>query len=489
MPDPQNDQSADQQQGPWTKYGAAPPSGDGGPWSKYAGTAAPETPDPLETGEGMIENAAGQAQDNATRALKVNKLTGNTQLEEEDSPSLAGAAPLDRRVAAGMNPATSLEYGVERPSRAQNQAGTRQAVKDATSVLGATVLPGVAPEIGLLGRAGLAGVGAAAGNSVGQGITGEYPLSKDALEESGTTGATTGLTDLLLGAPNALARTKMGRSFINESLGATGRDVTYGNPANALLDNDIKSVRTGDIEKVKAAGGDLTKAGGPIAKSRLGGVSSKIEELQPQLQAELGKATGMIKVSDAIDKPLNDALDDIANDRAMTQSEKDAAVKQLGELQQSLKEGLGPDITAQQANEIKGQVGKQAEFQRKSAVPPNDRVLKAYRQVYGTLNDEINSVSPGAARINKQLTNLHAAQGDLLNLSRNEEVSRGAGGMRAKTGNTALGALESTAGRILPLVAPISRRAEPLAPLAAIRATRMLKPLDEEDEGRPLENR
>src|SRR5271157_2096873 len=53
-------------------------------------------------------------------------------------------------------------------------------------------------------------------------------------------------------APAAL-ESKLARSWINRSLGATARDVTYGNPAKAMLDENLKAATTGDIEAYKTA--------------------------------------------------------------------------------------------------------------------------------------------------------------------------------------------------------------------------------------------
>ena len=41
--------------------------------------------------------------------------------------------------------------------------------------------------------------------------------------------------------------------MINQSLGAQTRDITYGNPAKALIDEGIHDVATGDFEADKGA--------------------------------------------------------------------------------------------------------------------------------------------------------------------------------------------------------------------------------------------
>jgi hypothetical protein len=252
-----------------------------------------------------------------------------------------------------------------------------------------------------------------------------------------------GLSDALFGALPALSETKLGRSFVNESVGATGRDVIYGNPATAINDEGITSPFTGDIEKVKAAGGNLTAAGG-----RLGQVAQRVSELQPQLNQALSQSTKAIPVADVIDKPLTDAMNDIIGNSAMTDPEKMAAIGQLGGLQASLKEGLGADISPLKANQLKNLVGSRVRWNGQNAV--GDEVKPAYKAVYGALKEAVNNAVPEVADLNERLTNLYAAQDDLVRLARNEEVSRGAGAMRGTIGTSVLGKLESAAGRFIP---------------------------------------
>ena len=94
----------------------------------------------------------------------------------------------------------------------------------------------IAPEAGLLVRSLLSGAGAGVGTSVGQAIGGQNPFTKDSATEAAINASLFGVTDFAAGAVPAIAKSKLGRSFINESMQATGRDVIYGNPAKALLE-------------------------------------------------------------------------------------------------------------------------------------------------------------------------------------------------------------------------------------------------------------
>lgn len=307
---------------------------------------------------------------------------------------------------------------------------------------------------GTLAQMGIqGGIGAATG--AGSAATDENAKAEDIINGALVGGASGVGGALLGGAPGAIAKTKFGRSLINESVGATGRDVIYGNPAKALLDEGIITPTTGDIEAVKAGKG-LIDAGG-----RLGAVSQRLMQLQPQVNSALAASTKTIPIADAVDKPLMDAFNEITANRAMTAAEKQAAISQLGDLQQSLHAGLGSDITPLQANQLKNQIGARVRWTGTNQV--GDEVKPAYKAVYASLKDAVNNAVPEVADLNERLTNLHAAQDDLLTLSRNEEVGRGRGVLRGTIGTTAFGALESGAGRVLPGAAAAGRFIPPAA--------------------------
>jgi hypothetical protein len=356
-------------------------------------------------------------------------------------------------------PGTAFRYGRFQAPTGTEQRQTQdstftgqemsQDLKGMGAVAGSIMLPGVAPEAGWLAHATLTGIGAGIGTSGGQALSGQNPLTSQSLGESGTNAAMFGLTDVLFGALPALSKTKLGRSFINESVGATGRDVIYGNPAKALTDEGIFSPMTGDIEAVKAAGGNLAAAGG-----RLGEVAQRVQQLQPQLNQALSASTKTLKVADVIDKPLNDAMNDIIGNSAMTDAEKMAAISQLGGLQASLKQGLADEISPLKANQLKSLVGSRIRWNGTSAV--GDEVKPAYQAVYASLKNAVNDAVPEVATLNERLTNLYAAQDDLVRLARNEEVSRGSGAMRGTIGTNLLGRAESAAGRFIPGAAAAS---------------------------------
>lgn len=351
-------------------------------------------------------------------------------------------------------------------------ASEKQGIKEVPAVLTSSLLAGPAllgleagPEaLGTLAGGGVPGgiVSGAAGGAgselINKGLhaaAGENVFNRKSAEdvgESAAIGAAAGLGTSLFGS---VLNSKLARGMVNESVGATARDVTYGNPAKALLDEGIKSPTTGDIEAYK----DALRSGLPPqqalqrAGGRVAAVAQKVNQLSPQVDALLSKSTAQIPVADVIDKPLNEAANEIIQNPAMRQEEKDAALSQLGGLQQSLKEGLqGPTISPLQANRIKQAIGDRINWGGNISV--TDEVKPAYRAVYGSLKRAINDAVPGVAETNERLTNLLAAQTDLQKLMAAEEVGQGKGALGSAVTGIARRA-EAVAGRGIPALAAV----------------------------------
>lgn len=366
-------------------------------------------------------------------------------------PTKLGIADTFPELTAG--PEGESEGGVE-------ASKNKPLMKGVAAGVGGLIAPELLPEIGgvggLLARGLMSGAGAGVGTSAGQAVTGENPLSKSSLKESGTTALEQSAIATPFEALGAVPGLKLGRSMINESMGATARDVTYGNPAKALLDNEIAVPHTGDIEQYK----DALRAGHSVqdamqaAGGRMAAVSGKINELSPQLDAILSRSNARLPVRDVIDKPLLDSMNDIILHRAMTQAEKDVAINQLGEFQSSLKDGLGTHISPKDAVEIKRMIGDRINWG--GTVSVTDEVKPAYKSVYSSLKNAAHQAVPESKDIDENLTNLLAAQSDLHNLSKAEEVGRGRGLTGGTFGPSFMGRAESAIGRVLPGVSKYS---------------------------------
>jgi len=260
---------------------------------------------------------------------------------------------------------------------------------------------------------------------------------------------------------------KLARGLVNRSVGATARDVTYGNPAKALLDEGIKSPVTGDIEAYKDAlrAGKSEVEAAQAAGGRVASVSAKINEVEPQLEQALKASKSKISVKQAILDPLYDATKEIINNRAMTETEKDAAIDKIIALQKSLIDGLDKDITPAEANVIKQQIGERVNWGGTTAV--TDEVKPVYKSLYGSLKKAVHDAVPEAAEADERLTNLLAARKDLLNLSRKEEVEAGTGPLSGGFKGV-IGRIESVLGRFVPLMhealdAPVTKAAAGVA--------------------------
>jgi hypothetical protein len=245
--------------------------------------------------------------------------------------------------------------------------------------------------------------------------------------------------------------------MINQSLGAQARDITYGNPAKALIDEGIHDVATGDFEAYKDAlrAGKTPAEASKAAGGRFASVNQRIEEYGPRLEKFLAQSTRTIPVADAIDAPLNSAAHEIIDNPAMTDAEKDAAINQLGSFKKSLKEGLGKDVSPLQLNKIKQKIGNRVNWGGNVSV--TDEVKPAYRNVYGTMNKLISDAVPEAKDLNERLTNLYAAQSDIETLTKAEEVGRGGGVTGGKIGSTLVGKAEKEAGRVLPRTSAVAK--------------------------------
>jgi hypothetical protein len=381
-----------------------------------------------------------------------------------------------------------------RPNRTpeEKQQITSSLVKNAAVTGGTLAAPALLPEMaggGILGfvgriltKAGLSGVGAGAGNITSQVLAGDDPLSREHLIETGKIAGFTSALAVPFESLGALAATKAGRGAINASLGASSRDLTYANPARALLREEIHDIGTGDWEAYQSAlrAGKAPSEAAQSAGGRFAAVSQRINELTPRLGKLLNESTAKIPVANVIDKPLEDAAIEIIQNNAMTDPEKMAAIGKLGDLQKSLKEGLiktspigspaynqinswaqraasgdqvalnslkslseqtidiedanfagqklralgiptqaGDYATPAQLQTIKQGVGNRVNWGGTSAI--TDDVKAAYRSVYGSLKEAIHRSVPGSAEIDNRLTDLLGASRDLVSQAKAEE--------------------------------------------------------------------
>lgn len=202
------------------------------------------------------------------------------------------------------------------------------------------------------------------------------------------------------------------------------RDLTFGNPAKAIVDEAIWNLPAGDHEAFRTA----LQKGKPVAEAaqtaggQLAAIHRRVTEYSLKLDAVLATSAKTIAVREAIDKPLEQAMIEIIENDSMTDSDKDTVVQQLGALQEWAKYGLQTQFTALEANRGLLAIGERMSWGRPNEIP--DRLKPAYRALFASLKQGIHSAAPDAQEILERLVNLHAAKSDLLVLPAAELLPR-----------------------------------------------------------------
>jgi hypothetical protein len=211
----------------------------------------------------------------------------------------------------------------------------------------------------------------------------------------------------------AVVETKVGAVVADPSVRSPVRDLTFGNSAKAMVDEVIWNMATGSYQVYRTAlqqGKSATEAA-QAAGGQLAVVHRKISDYTLKLEAVLSESKAIINVEEAIDKPLEQATLEIISNGAMSDLEKDAAIHQLGALQESVKHGLQRDITPLRANQIILAIGDRLNWGGTSDV--SEEIKTFYRALYGSLKTSILTAVPDAQILHDRLTNLYAAKSDL----------------------------------------------------------------------------
>ena len=214
-------------------------------------------------------------------------------------------------------------------------------------------------------------------------------------------------------AARSLADTKFARAVTDPSVSYPVRDLTYGNSAKAMVDEAIWNMATGDYQVYRTAlqqGKSATEAA-QAAGGQLAVVHRKITDYTLKLEAVLSESKAVINIGEAIDKPLEHAVLEIISNGAMSDSEKDAAIQQLGALQEWVKHGLQGDITPLQANRIILAIGDRLNWG--GTAGGSEEFKPVYRALYASLKTAIGAAVPEAQNLHDRLTNLYAVKSDL----------------------------------------------------------------------------
>jgi hypothetical protein len=180
-----------------------------------------------------------------------------------------------------------------------------------------------------------------------------------------------------------------------------------------MVDEAIWNMATGDchvyrtaLQQGKSASEAAQAAGGQLAV-----IHRKISDYTLKLEAVLSESKATINIGEAIDKPLEHAVLEIISSGTTTDSEKDAAIEQLGTLQEWVKHDLRGDITPLQANRIMLAIGDRLNWGGTTVV--SDKFKPVYRALYCSLKTAIRTAVPEAQNLHDRLTNLYTAKSDL----------------------------------------------------------------------------
>jgi len=225
--------------------------------------------------------------------------------------------------------------------------------------------------------------------------------------------------------PHKSKEPKAERKVAEASTRTRVRDLTFGNSAKAMVDEAIWNLAKGDYDLYRTAlqQGKTPSEAAQAAGGQLAVIHQKIRDYALKLEAVLTESKTTISTAETIDKPLEQAVLEIIGNDTMSDSEKDAAIQQLGSVQESVKQGLRGDVTALQASQIMLAIGDRLNWGANSEVSEERKPV--YRAVYLNLKTAIFAAVPEAKNFVDRLTNLYAAKSEVnpALLSTNELTS------------------------------------------------------------------
>jgi len=200
-----------------------------------------------------------------------------------------------------------------------------------------------------------------------------------------------------------------------ESTAATksSRDRIYGDPSKAIVDEAIWNMPAGNLQAYQAAlaQGKSAAEAAEAAGGQMAMVHRKIGDYTLRLENFLSASRAKISMAEAVDKPLENAVQEIIASDGMSDSEKDAAIQGLGSLQEWAKHGWEGEITLLQTNRIVFAIGERVNWGGAADVP--ERFKPVYRTLFDNLKGAICRAAPETQNLHDRLTNLYAAKSDL----------------------------------------------------------------------------
>ena len=201
------------------------------------------------------------------------------------------------------------------------------------------------------------------------------------------------------------------------------RDVVFGNSAKALVNETLWNLASGDADLYIAElqCGKTAAEAAEAAGGQLAAIHRKIDEYTAKLEALLSECKTAIDAGAAIDKPLEQAMLDIIGRGDLSEAQQDAAIQQLGALQESMKEGLQREMTAVDVRRITLSLAEHANWGGTSDLPED--LKPAYRALYSSLREALRAALPEAQNLEERLANLYAAKSDLQDAAQTKAKS------------------------------------------------------------------
>jgi hypothetical protein len=325
-----------------------------------------------------------------------------------------GAKPIPGKTGSYQTPTNTPYQQAEAARIKESDVKAGNAMKAGAMVAGATMLPFVAPEAGVIASSLLAGAGAGAGTATGQAITGGNPLEKENLKQSGEAalGATAG--GLVVGgaasflnkilAPEVEEAASVGWQKINNTLGvkpsqirigpqATGIEQAATNPGRTLaklgLDADSLSAMT-PIERQATISPHLNQAGQAIR-----GAIDDATDAGTTL--DIGKSTTALlkKIkSPQLQQQATDALSAIQHELGI-QDLRNATPAEAKDFRDALKYGArfnsGGDLSS--LSDVRANLYRAASGDLENAVPNLDKLNEAYSDLKAASDAARNGVA------------------------------------------------------------------------------------------------
>lgn len=120
---------------------------------------------------------------------------------------------------------------------------------------------------------------------------------------------------------------------------------------------------------------------------RCAAIDRQIGELTSQMEGILSQSEATVDVASTIDAPLEQVIFEIIGNPEMSDTQKDAAISRLGELQKSLKQGVGQGMTLLEARRIKQSLAACLSGE----IGLSEEVKVAYRAVYDSMEKAIHA--------------------------------------------------------------------------------------------------